>query len=76
MLMKMMQVSTFIIDFLIFLGKKKHNKIYLGVKRPSELSQTQNVDDGNSNTKNNQSSRVHPNDRRSDFRYDGEYNPK
>lgn len=49
---------------------------FLGVKRPSELNQTQNVDDGNSNTKNNQSSRAHPADRRSDFRYDAEYNPK
>ncbi|CAF5210773.1 unnamed protein product, partial [Rotaria magnacalcarata] len=47
-----------------------------GVKRPPELNQTQSIDDGNNNTKNNQSSRVHPNDRRSEFRYDGEYNTK
>ncbi|CAF2363792.1 unnamed protein product [Rotaria sp. Silwood2] len=45
-----------------------------GVKRPSEYNQTHNIDDGNSNTKNNQSSRSHTSDRRSDFRYDAEYN--
>lgn len=47
-----------------------------GVKRPSELNPTHNIDDGNSNTKTNQASRLHTNDRRSDFRYDTEYNPK
>ncbi|CAF0809537.1 unnamed protein product [Rotaria sp. Silwood1] len=45
-----------------------------GVKRPSEYNQTHTVDDGNSNIKNNQSSRSHTSDRRSDFRYDAEYN--
>jgi len=49
----------------------KETFLLLGVKRP------QNVDDGNSNPRHNQSSRIHPsNDRRSDFRVDGDYNPQ
>jgi hypothetical protein len=49
--------------------------VFQGVKRPSEYNQTQhNTDDGNSNMKTNASLRSHPNDRRSDFRYDTEYN--
>ncbi|UJR25408.1 hypothetical protein I4U23_006755 [Adineta vaga] len=47
-----------------------------GVKRPSEFNVTHNNDDGNSNPKSNQSSRLHPNERRSDFRLDTEYNSK
>jgi hypothetical protein len=47
-----------------------------GVKRPSEHNQTHSIDDGNSNTKTNQSSRMHSGgDRRSEFRCDSEYNP-
>ena len=46
-----------------------------GVKRPSEQNQASANDEGNSNVKSNQAARSHPNDRRSDFRYDAEYNP-
>ncbi len=49
--------------------------IFSGVKRPPELNQTHNIDDGNSNTKTNQSSRIHASgDRRSEIRPDSEYN--
>lgn len=49
--------------------------MFTGVKRPSEFNQTHNIDDGNSNTKTNQSSRMHlSGDRRSEFRSDSDYN--
>lgn len=44
---------------------------FVGVKRTSEHQN----EDGNSTTKGGAGSRSHPNDRRSDFRYDAEYNP-
>jgi hypothetical protein len=52
-------------------GKKQYTIVFLiiiillGVKRPSE---SQNLDDNNSNIKTNRSNR-------NDFRYDAEYNP-
>jgi hypothetical protein len=69
-LTKMMQVNILRIVLFVF-----EISFFSGVKRPSELNQTHTIDDGNSNTKTNQSSRGHPTDRRSDFRYDAEYNP-
>ena len=47
--------------------------ILSGVKRPSEHSTMNNVDDGNTNTKTNQPSRSHASDRRTEFNFDGEY---
>jgi len=45
------------------------------VKRPSEYNQTHIIDEGNSNTKTNQPSRIHSSgDRRSEFRSDADYN--
>ncbi|CAF0972385.1 unnamed protein product [Adineta ricciae] len=47
-----------------------------GVKRPSEYNANHNNDDGNGNPKSNQPSRSHMNERRTDSRYEGEYNTK
>ena len=44
----------------------------VGVKRVPEQHHNE---EGNSTMKGGPGSRPHPNDRRSDFRYDAEYNP-
>lgn len=61
--------------YFCFLIKEKQIEFSSGVKRPSENNQTHQTDDGNSNSKNNQTSRMHSGgDRRSDFRCDSDYN--
>lgn len=72
--MKMMLVISTRLD--LFRLNKSNGILLssLGVKRPAEHSQSHPADDGNSNVKNNPSSRSHPNDRRTDNRYDSENN--
>lgn len=73
MLMKMIQVRK---SSCSLQRRKRKIESFSGVKRPSENNQTHQTDDGNSNSKNNQTSRMHASgDRRPEFRVDSDYNP-